>query len=162
MEDSQIVARQLVPVCMLMCASPAYQERHGIPRTLEDLVHHRCIHLRLPSGRTCDWEFKVAGRSQRVLSPCARSMFNDEDLVLQAVLHGQGIAQLPAYHVSSLIQAGQLVTCLDEHAPDERVHYICYLSRKHLPSRVRAFIDYMTQHIRQLHMPALELSAEVA
>ena len=162
MEDSQIVARQLAPVRMLVCASPVYRQRHGVPRTLEELPHHRCVHLRLPSGRTRDWEFNVAGRSQRVLPPSARSTFNDDDLVLQAVLDGQGIAQLPAYQVGSLLQAGRLVTCLDEHAPDERGHYICYLSRKQLPSRVRAFIDYMTQHIREFEMPPLGLAVAAA
>jgi len=151
LEDSQIVARQLVPVRMHVCASPDYQTQHGVPRALEDLVDHRCIHLRLPSGRTRDWEFKVAGRSQRVLPPSARSTFNDDDLVLQAVLDGQGIAQLPAYQVCSALEAGRLVTCLDEHAPDDSAHYICYSSRKQLPSRTRAFIDYMTQHIREAH-----------
>ena len=151
MEDSQIVARQLVPVRMLVCASAAYQKQHGLPKTLEDLIHHRCIHLRLPSGRSRDWEFTVAGRSQWVLPPSSRSTFNDDDLVLQAVLDGQGIAQLPAYQVCSSLDGGRLITCLDEHAPDECKHYICYRSRKQLPSRTRAFIDYMTQHIREIH-----------
>jgi DNA-binding transcriptional LysR family regulator len=162
MEDSQIVARQLVQVRMLVCASPMYQKRHGVPRMLEDLADHRCIQLRLPSGRTRDWEFNVAGRPQRVLPPFGASTFNDDDLVLQAVLDGQGIAQLPAYQVCSQLRAGQLVTCLDEHAPEERGHYMCYVSRKHLPCRVRVFIDYMTEHIRQLHALPVETFAATA
>jgi len=162
MEDSQIVARPLVPVGLFTCAAPAYRERHGVPRTVEELAHHRCIDLRLPSGRTRDWEFNVAGRSRRVFRPSAWSTFNDDDLVLQAVLDGQGIAQLPAYQVCAPIEAGRLVTCLDEHAPDEQGHYICYVSHRHLPSRARAFIDYMTQHIRDRRTASLGMLAAAA
>jgi LysR family transcriptional regulator for bpeEF and oprC len=162
MEDSQVVARQLVPVRMHVCASPLYQRWRGVPRAIEDLADHRCIQRRLPSGRTVDWEFTVSGRSQRLLPPSAQSVFNDDELVLQAVLDGQGLAQLPAYQVSSQIEAGTLITCLDEYAPEDRGHYICYFSRKHLPARVRSFIDYMTQHIRERHMSTPCMSAAVA
>lgn len=159
LEDSQVIAKQLMPVRMLVCAAPSYVRRHGTPASLEALADHRCIHLRLPSGRMCDWEFRVDGRSHRVLPPSARNTFNDDDLVLHAVLDGQGIAQLPAYQVAPLLQTGQLVTCLDEFAPEERSHYICYFSRMHLPSRIRAFIDYMSKHIREVHLTDLPLSA---
>jgi LysR family transcriptional regulator for bpeEF and oprC len=156
MEDSQIVAKQLVPMRMLVCASAAYEKQHGLPRSLEDLANHRCVQLRLPSGRIRDWEFQVAGRAHKLLPPAARSTFNDDDLVLQAVLDGQGIAQLAAYQVCTPLQDGQLVVCLDEHAPSDRGHYICYVSRRQLPSRNRVFIDYMTLHIRALHAQSLD------
>lgn len=158
LEDSQVVAKQLVPVRMMVCASPAYAKAHGLPKTLADLADHRCVHLRLPSGRMSDWEFKDEGRAQRVLPPSSCSTFNDDDLVLQAVLDGQGLAQLPAYQVDRLIASGQLVTCLEAFEPDERAHYICYFSRAHLPSRIRVFIDYMTQHIREQHLPQMAIS----
>jgi DNA-binding transcriptional LysR family regulator len=162
MEDSQVVAKHLVPVRMQLCASPEYAKRHGVPRNIDELAHHRCIQLRLPCGKLCDWEFSVDGHPHRLLPPSARSTFNDDDLILQSVLDGQGIAQLPTYQVCSLLEAGQLVTCLDEFSPDEREHYICYFSRKHLPSRIRVFIDYMAQNIRELHMPPMGLSAAAA
>ena len=161
LEDSQVVAKQLMPMRMLVCAAPAYAQAHGLPGTLEELAQHRGVHLRLPTGRISDWEFRVAGRAQRIVPP-GHSTFNDDELVLQAVLDGQGLAQLAAYQVCADLREGRLVTCLDEHAPDDRGHYICYLSRQQLPSRIRVFIDYMTQHIRALHMQSMELTALAA
>jgi LysR family transcriptional regulator for bpeEF and oprC len=156
LEDSDVVAKLLVPMRTLVCAAPAYERAHGLPRSLEELSGHRGVRHRLPSGRISDWEFSVEGRTQRIAPPCGNT-FNDEDLVLQAVLDGQGIAQLPAYQVCAALRDDRLVTCLDEHEPADRGHYICYACRRQLPSRIRLFIDYMTHHIRALHMQSLEL-----
>jgi DNA-binding transcriptional LysR family regulator len=161
MEDSQVVAKQLMPMRLLVCASAAYARERGLPRMLEELAHHRCVHLRLPSGRICDWEFKVDGTVQRLLPP-ARNTFNDDDVALQAVLDGQGLAQLAGYQVSELLRTGQLFSCLEAYAPDDRGHYICFSSRRQLPSRIRVFVDHMTQQIRGRQAQPLEQLAITA
>lgn len=154
MEDSGIVARQLIPMQMIVCASPAYARLHGLPRHVDELVNHRCINFRTASGRVRAWDFKVDGVAQR-RQPVALHTFNDADLILQAVRDGVGIAQLPAYLVCHLLATGQLLHCLAQHVPDEGGHYLCYLSRKHLPARIRVFIDYMTEHTRALDLQCL-------
>lgn len=154
MEDSGIVARRLIPMQMIVCASPAYARINGLPRHVGELAEHRCINLTTASGRVKEWEFKVDGVSHRC-QPVARHTFNDTDLVTQAVLDGLGLAQLPAYQVCGLLQDARLVSCLTQHAPDEGGHYLCYLSRKLLPSRIRVFIDYMTEHTRALDLRCL-------
>jgi DNA-binding transcriptional LysR family regulator len=154
MEDSGIVARRLIPMQMIVCASPGYARIHGLPRHVDDLPNHRCINFRTASGRIREWEFKIDGVAQR-RQPLAQHTFNDADLVLQAVLNGLGIAQLPAYQVCDLLGDGQLLSCIAQHAPDDGGHYICYLSRKHLPARIRVFIDYMTEHARALDLQCL-------
>ncbi|CAB3708300.1 LysR family transcriptional regulator [Paraburkholderia rhynchosiae] len=161
MEDSGIVARHLLPMQMIVCASPAYARIHGLPRHVDALAEHRCINLRTGSGRIKEWEFKVDGVAQRRL-PVAQHTFNDADLILQAVLDGLGIAQLPAYQVCDLLGARQLIACLAHHAPDDGGHYICYLSRKHLPARIRVFVDYMTEHTRALDWQCLAAMAPYA
>ena len=72
--------------------------------------------------------------------------------MLQAILDGHGIAQLPGYLISEHLRAGRLVACLTPYAPDDRGHYLCYLSRLQLPARVRAFIDYMITAVRALDL----------
>jgi DNA-binding transcriptional LysR family regulator len=160
LEDSQIVARQIVPMQKVVCASPAYARAHGLPHSVGELADHRCIDFRLVSGRTQGWEFKVSGHAQR-FQPTSAIAYNDADLVLQAVLDGRGLAQLGAYQACDLVRSGSLVTCLGQYAPDDGGHYACYLSREQLPSRIRVFIDYMTTHIRalDLHCPATYASA---
>lgn len=151
LEDSQIIARQMIPMQMLVCASPAYALANGLPGTIEEIAEHRCINFRLASGRMYEWEFKAGGITQKLL-PGALYTFNDADLVLQAVLDGQGIAQMAAYQVCDLLRSGDLVACLLQHAPDDSGHYLCYQSRQHLPERMRVFIDYMAAGIRALDL----------
>jgi DNA-binding transcriptional LysR family regulator len=161
MEDSQVVAKQLMPMRMLVCASADYAATHGLPRMLEELANHRCVHLRLPSGRIGDWEFKVDGRMQRLLPP-ARNTFNDGDVVLQAVLDGQGLAQLADYQVDEQLRTGQLVSCLEQYEPDDKGHHVCFSSRRQLPSRIRVFIDYMTEEIRRRRIDSVDQLAIAA
>lgn len=151
MDDSQVVAKQLIPMQMVVCASPEYAKEHGLPCSIEDLSQHRCINYRLASGRIAEWEFKVGGMCQKA-TPRAQHIFNCAELMVQAVLDGRGIAQLPAYQVSALLRDGRLLSCLAQYVPDDRGHYACYLSRKHLPARIRVFIDYMTEQIRALDL----------
>jgi LysR family transcriptional regulator for bpeEF and oprC len=151
LDDSRLIAKQLIPMPMLVCASPAYRCAHGLPRQVEDLAGHSCINFRTASGRIFEWEFKVGGRIQKFL-PASTCTFNDNELVLQAVLDGQGIAQMAGYQVCQHLRAGRLVACLAQHAPDDRGHHLCYLSRLQLPTRIRVFIDYMTIAVRALDL----------
>ncbi|HXP00257.1 MAG TPA: LysR family transcriptional regulator [Luteibacter sp.] len=151
MEDSQVIARQVIPMQMFVCASPEYLRAHGAIERIDDLAAHRGIHFRLASGRIDEWEFKENGRLRKTLPP-SMDAYNDADLVLQAVLDGRGVAQLAGYQVCEHLRAGRLEACLMQYAPDDRGHYICYQSRQQLPSRVRVFIDFMIAAVRALDL----------
>lgn len=149
LEDSQVIAKQLVPMRTLVCASPDYARRHGLPASVDDLANHACINQRTANGRLQPWEFKVGGYA-RSISPNADIVVNDPSLAMQAVLDGLGLAQLAAYQACDALCAGELVSCLGDVAPDDRGHYLCFLSRQQLPKRIRVFIDFMTTRIRAL------------
>lgn len=151
MEDSQVIAKQLIPMQQVVCASPAFLAQHGTPQRVEDLATRPCISRRLPSGRLQAWEFKVDG-AMRAILPTSGQTFNDSDLVLQTALEGRGLAQLAAYQACQYLRGGTLVACLAAYAPDDGGHFVCYLSRQQLPSRIRVFIDYMTAEIRALDL----------
>lgn len=158
MEDSQLVARQVIPMQLLLCASPAYAHAHGLPASVEDIAAHPCIRQRLVSGRILEWEFKADGRACKLI-PESTCTFNDAELVLQAVLDGQGIAQLPGFLAAAHVRDGRLVACLGHQQPDDRGHYVCYLSRHQLPGRIRVFIDYMTERIRERDQQGISMLA---
>lgn len=151
LEDSQVIAKQLVPMQMLVCASPDYACRHGLPASVDELQAHECINRRLPNGRLRSWDFHVDGRPHGV-TPKGDIVLNDDDLMLQAMLDGQGLAQVPGFQVCDALREGALVTCLGQFAPDDRGHYLCYLSRRQLPKRIRVFIDFITAQVRALHL----------
>ncbi|UPG87485.1 LysR family transcriptional regulator [Luteibacter aegosomatis] len=151
MEDSDVVARRIVPMRLFLCASPDYLRRHGAPASVDDLPLGDCLSLRLPNGRAMEWEFREDGKARR-LTPGSMLSFNDADLVSRAALGGQGFAQLPGYQVREYLDDGRLVACLPQYAPDDRGHYLCYLSRRQMPSRIRVFIDHMIASIRALDL----------
>ena len=155
MEDSRVIAKKVIPMQMMLCASADYAARHGLPRSVDEIANHRCVNFRLASGRVYEWEFKLEGQLRKV-SPNATLTFNDADLVLQSVLDGQGIAQMAAYQVCDHLRDDRLVACLPQYAPDDRGHFVCFLSRQHLPARIRVFIDYMTEHIRAMDLQILD------
>jgi DNA-binding transcriptional LysR family regulator len=160
LEDSQVIAKQLIPMRMQVCASPDYVHRHGLPESVDDLSTHACINQRMANGRLQSWDFKIGGHA-RTITPHADIVVNDPSLALRAVLDGEGLAQLPAYQVCDALRAGTLLACLAHVAPDDRGHYLCYLSRQHLPKRIRVFIDFMTSRIRALDLdyPIIEPDA---
>jgi DNA-binding transcriptional LysR family regulator len=151
MDHNQVIAKQLIPMEMLVCASPEYIAEHGLPQSITELPEHRCINFRFASGRIFEWEFKVNGQLEKFL-PKGVQTFNDADLVLQAVLNGEGIAQMAGYQICDHLRSGRLIACLGGYIPDDRGHYICYLSRRQLPMRIRAFIDFMTSRIRMQNL----------
>jgi DNA-binding transcriptional LysR family regulator len=159
-EDSSIIAKQLTPMQMVLCASRSYAQRRGLPSTLEELSQHDCINFRYSGSRIAEWEFKVDGQIRRYL-PASRLTFNDADLVLQAVLDGRGIAQMTGYQIREQLARNALVMALPRHMPDDRAHYICYLCRQHLPTRIRVFIDFMTERIRALNLNCVDSHNEI-
>jgi DNA-binding transcriptional LysR family regulator len=159
LDDSQIIAKQLIPMQMHVCASPRYARQHGLPQSVDELATHSCINQRLASGRLQSWDFKVDGQ-KRSVTPDGAIVVNDPELAMRAVLDSQGLAQLPAYQASEALRDGTLVACLEQDAPDDRGHYLCYLSRQQLPKRIRAFIDFMTTSIRALDLCSIELTAQ--
>lgn len=155
MEDSRVIAKKVIPMQMMLCASPGYVAERGLPTSVDEIANHRCVNFRLASGRVFEWEFKSGGQLRK-LSPNASLTFNDADLVLQSVLDGHGLAQMAAYQVCDHLRAGRLVSCLPQYAPDDRGHFMCFLSRQHLPARIRVFIDYVTEHIRAMDLQILD------
>jgi len=153
-EDSSIIAKQLIPMQKVLCASHSYVDKRGLPSTLDELSEHDCINFKAPGGRVLEWEFKVDGHMRKYV-PSARLTFNDADLVLMAVLEGRGIAQMPGYQICDHVARKELVMALRGYVPDDRGHYNCYLSREHLPSRIRVFVDFMTDEIRALDLLCL-------
>jgi DNA-binding transcriptional LysR family regulator len=158
LDDSQIIAKQLIPMQMAVVAAPDYARRRGLPASVEEIAAHACVNQRLSNARLRSWAFRVDGRAHS-LTPQADLTFNDPDLIVQAVLAGEGLAQLPVYQVCDALRAGTLVTCLEQFSPDDGGHYLCYLSRQQLPKRIRAFVDFMTTEVRALDLDCSRIDA---
>jgi DNA-binding transcriptional LysR family regulator len=136
-----VIGRRLFPIQLIVCASPTYLERHGIPTTLEELTRHRCSVFRHPAtGKVDPWHLAMNGEVEhRYLSPALST--NDTELEIQAVLSGQVIGQLANFSAASHIREGSLVPVLTQFMSDHIALHVYYGSRAAQPKRVRAFLD---------------------
>ena len=139
----EAVARRLVTLNRVLCATPAYLAAHGTPTQPNDLARHPCFgYLQAASSNTLDL---LGQDGEQISVPLAsRFRFNSLDCILDAVLAGHGLAILPTYLAGPEIQHGRLQTVLDDYEPLTgfgRQLYACYTpSRVRLP-KVRVFLD---------------------
>jgi DNA-binding transcriptional LysR family regulator len=139
-----LVARKLAVNRSVLCASPAYLKRHGMPRRIEDLRKHECVLFPALAPKGV-WTLR---RDRRKHSVHVAGVFetDDMDAVRSGVAAGLGIGILPVYMVGDALQRGQLVPLLRQfQVVPESAIYLVYLPNRTLSSRVRALIDYLTQ-----------------
>lgn len=140
---ANLVARRLASVRRKLCATPAYFAKHGVPRTPQDLVDHNCLDYTLADERGL-WSFN-GPHGQIAVAVSGRLRINDDEALANAVLGGLGLALLPTFIIGKDLQAGRLQDALAEYIPVERHVYAIYLPTRHLPAKVRAFIDYLLE-----------------
>lgn len=137
------VARTLAPVRRRVCATPDYFARYGVPQTPADLSQHVCLDY-TRSGEVGRWRFVGPDGEQSV--PITGPLHVDDDEALsQAVLGGLGIALLPTFIIGKDLQSGKLQAVLSDYVPVDRHVYALYLPTRHLPSKVRVFIDFFVE-----------------
>ncbi|WP_395401441.1 LysR family transcriptional regulator [Pseudoduganella sp. UC29_106] len=148
-QPSTLVARKMMEARIITVAAPAYIARRGAPAKPEDLAHHQCIHFRDPvTGRPFAWEFH-RGRKRKVVDASGTLTVNDGDTLYSACLAGFGIAQVMDFTVESMLASGELVNLFPEWS-DERFPLYCYYpSRRQLPAKSRAFIDYVAGFLQE-------------
>ncbi|WP_448632503.1 MULTISPECIES: LysR family transcriptional regulator [Pseudomonas fluorescens group] len=148
--DSSMIARQLEDARLVVVAAPDYLRRAGTPQTLEDLNEHECIQFELPSsGRRISWLFKVDGKDREVF---AQGHYGCSDDVLGGVTlakHGAGLFQTYRFIVEQELADGRLVEVLQPWGGRSRPFTLLYPHGRHMPQRVRAFIDFLLQYREQ-------------
>jgi DNA-binding transcriptional LysR family regulator len=146
---ANLIARSLGPIRMSICASPDYLREHGTPRSLADLLAHRCTGFRHPNtGRVIPWELQIDGEFVYQDVPAVLSV-NHAEAEVRAVRAGLGIGQLPDYMIADDLAAGALVRVLPEFSTSRLSLYMYYPQRKQLPTRVRHFIDFAMQRTEE-------------
>jgi len=142
-----VIARRLLPMQLLVCATPGYVARHGAPSSIDDLARHRCSGFRQANtGKVVPWEFRVGDDIVSRAVPAAFTT-NDVDLEARAMLSGEFIGQLLSVTAAPLVRAGRLVPLLTAHVCDHLALYLYYGSRVAQPARVRAFIDLAIERL---------------
>lgn len=149
--DTGVVAKKLLSGRRVVVGSPDYLARHGTPRTPADLASHDCIRL-VRGQRVFDrWRFLSNGETYDVTVAGRLSTASGE--VLHGwVRDGQGLALKALWDIEDDLESGALVECLAQHHCDVIDLYAVFASRRHLPPRVRAFLDFTSEHFDQGHV----------
>lgn len=143
LSDSGLIARTIGILPLINVASPAYLDRHGTPRTPEDLPAHRAVHYASPSsGRVEPWEWCEGGVA-RTLALGGRVAVNSAEAYIACCLAGLGLIQIPAYDVRHHIEAGDLVEVLPDHRAEPLPMTLLHPHRRHLSRRVQVFSEWL-------------------
>ena len=140
LSDSSLVSIRLGEMRRLLVAAPAYLARRGAPTTLEEIVQHDCLVL---TQQQRGWSFRDPDRPGESVSVkvSGRLECNDGAVLHEWALAGRGLAWRSWWEVGEDIGAGRLVAVLDEMAAPPIGIYAVFAQRRHLPLRVRLFID---------------------
>ncbi|MCW5638427.1 MAG: LysR family transcriptional regulator [Rubrivivax sp.] len=138
-----LVARELAPVRRVICATPAYFRHHGVPATPHELQAHNCLH-RTPFGAQAEWRLH-GPQGEAAVRIKGSLRIDDDDTLAQAALSGLGIALLPTFIIGGDLQAGRLQAVLGDYVPLERRVYAVHLPNRHLPAKVRAFVELLRE-----------------
>ncbi|GLS98297.1 LysR family transcriptional regulator [Piscinibacter gummiphilus] len=146
--DGDFVARPLARTEVLLCAAPAYLDAHGRPRTPEDLMKHQLLAPDVALVRR-QWEFERRADGDRRTVPFGttpvRITSASPELVIGAVRHGLGITGALSLAVAEDLRTGQLEHVLPEWRAATYRLYAAMPTGRHLPLRVRAFVDFLAQ-----------------
>lgn len=145
--DSAMMARRIGVARRKIVASPAYLERHGAPRTVEDLSAHNCLGFNFRRAAPV-WPLKESGRIvDRAVHGAL--LANNGETVRRMAVAGVGLARLGDYHARDDLAAGRLIEILTDAVEDdeEEIHAV-YLGGARLPQRVQLFLDFIVPKLQ--------------
>jgi DNA-binding transcriptional LysR family regulator len=143
--DSGLVARKLATSRVVVCASPTYLRRKGIPFRPQDLVHHECLLHR--GVHTEEWHFQTSEGAVPMSGPPSL-VVDDARFLREASLVGLGIAVLPRILVAEDLAERRLLPLLEEFQSFQVSVLALHAHRRLAPASVRAFVDHLVEHFR--------------
>lgn len=150
--DSSLVSVRLADNRRLCVATPRFLKQHGTPQVPQDLARFDCLVLSSDASQTRGWAFKVPkGDAFEVIhfKPNGPMDCSDGQVLHDWCLAGYGIAWRSTWEVEAEIQAGRLVEVLADYAAPPNGIYAVFPQRKHLPLRVRLWVDFLKHHYSQ-------------
>lgn len=145
--DTGLVARRVALLPMVTCASRAYVEAHGLPRTMEQFRSHQAVNfLSTATGRHSPFEFMVRGKLQR-LALKGRVSVTSAEAYGACCLQGLGFIQAPRYRIEGLLASGELVEALPGSPPPPMPVAVMYPHHRQLAPRVRVFVDWVAERM---------------
>jgi len=144
LQDSSLVARRLAHCQRLVCAAPAYLERHGVPKTPADLAQHDCV-LYSYAADQGEWQFVGPDGRLESVRVDGRLRVNSAEVMMAALRAGVALAMPPDFLVGPDIAAGRLVPLLTEYENPFGAIYAVWPHNRNLAPKVRAVVDFLVE-----------------
>ena len=142
--DAGVVARHIATLQMMTCASRAYLEAHGIPRTPEELAEHNCMVYIRPNGRPYDeWTYR-RGEDLRVIRVRGNYGSNEAHVLTEAAVAGSGITRVFEILHAPIVASGALVPILGEWAQQGPPVHVMYARGARSSPKIRVFAEFVT------------------
>jgi len=145
--DDNLIGHKIAATQFDLVASPSYLEMRGTPATLAELADHECLPQTSHTGPVT-WQL-LGAEGEVEIQVSSRFRANTARAVLRAAVAGLGIALLPRPVTGAEIAAGRLLRVLPEYRREGADFYAVYLSRRHIPRAVAAFIEFAVERVRQ-------------
>ena len=146
LSDASFTAIRVGAVRNVVCASPGYLKRHGIPRTPDDLKDRSAFCFSADRSAPA-WSFQVGKRTLSV-RPNARLLVNSPEVAMQGAVAGEGLTRVLSYQAASEVKAGRLRVILSEFEPEPIPIHVIHREGKRAAARVRAFVDFAVAELR--------------
>jgi DNA-binding transcriptional LysR family regulator len=147
LKDSELVATRLASNRRVLCASPDYLRRHGVPKKPDDLAKHECLLMAVGLDSTDSWHLRGPDGAETTVRLKSRVKSNLGEVIRDAALGGLGIALHSTWHVGEDLRAGRLKLVLPGYQLPESAIYAVMPERRLVMPRVRAFVDFLTQQL---------------
>ena len=144
--DSGLVATRVGLVRSVVCASPDYFARQGLPKTPQDLATHECVAFTGLAGAD-SWQF-AAGRGMETVPVRSRLAVNTAEAAIDAAITGVGVTRVLSYQVAAAVKAGALVIALKNFEPPTLPVSLVYARQQMLPLKLSAFLDFATPRLK--------------
>ena len=148
--DANIIARPIASSDGVLCASPGYLEKNGMPQQPEDLAQHRCLRMKLPANRHRHWRLINPEENRRELEIAIEPamLVNHTDTLIRACVDGAGISSQSIDLVANHLHTGALQRVLSPWITGTNTLYAALPSRKFIPKRTSTFLEFMTVYTR--------------
>ena len=150
--DARVIAKYIAPNRRLLCASPAYLAKHGMPKVPNDLNRHNCIGIRQGEEAYGVWRL-ASGRGKGTITEAVKTRgslsTNDGEIAVHWALDGHGILMRAEWDIDRYLRSGRLVQVLPQyHTPDADI-FAVYPQRHQVAARVRSFVDFVAASFSQ-------------
>ncbi|GAA0795940.1 LysR family transcriptional regulator [Marinobacterium sediminicola] len=145
LRDTSLVARRLCESPRIVCASPEYLHRYGMPLHPSELANHQCLRLNTSEAFN-QWRFRGGDGEYRMDVKGGFITDNVEALHGYALLGG-GIARLASFIVDQDLNEGRLVPLLQDYQTDRQQVHLVYAHRKHQPAKLKVFVEFVINRL---------------